>query len=216
MLDGSNWSGCGSSLRVGPLSAGAHALSVRTTMTGANSSDVTFGPVVTHHWTIVTLSNSTVTLSGLADGHHSLEVVASDDVGHVEAAPRTYGWIVDTVPPMTVASRLSPALTNATFGVATASCSGEASPWLCRFCWAVSVVGVGQLSESCVGNGSAMVVPVAVDGQVMLQISAVDGAGNHGTPVTVQWVQDTTPPHTTAVITSTTMFVQVRMKRGVG
>ena len=212
-LDHSTWSGCGATLRVGPLSAGAHELSVRTTLPGSNGSESLFGPRITHRWTIVTLSNSTVTLSGLTDGRHSLQVIASDDVGHVEAAPRTYSWTVDTVPPTTIASRLSPALTNETSGVVTASCSNEAYPLLCSFCWVLSVVGVGQLSEACVGNGSEIVVAVPIDGQIALQISAVDGAGNHGAPIVLNWVQDTTPPHTLAVITSTTMFVEVRSRQ---
>ena len=51
----------------------------------------------THSWDVVSLANSTVSLHNLEDGPHSLTVVATDVVGHVETHPRTYNWTVDTV-----------------------------------------------------------------------------------------------------------------------
>ena len=111
-LDESSWSQCGDTLRLGPLPFGVHVLRVRTLTSNdfstysayiqpAHSSDA----VVT--WESLSASDTSVILVDVADGLHSLRVTASDAVGHVEVAPQTYEWIVDTLPPQSNAQLLS-------------------------------------------------------------------------------------------------------------
>ena len=77
-----------------------------------------------------------------------------------------------------------------------------------RFCWDTIVDGA-ILQHGCVSNGTAIAVSVPFDGHVVASVSAVDAAGNPGNPVAVSWIVDTTPPDTSAVITSPTMYVPV-------
>ena len=215
-LDGSTWSGCDSGLQLGPLSSGSHTLTVRTVVS-IDGEDVlaAVGGSAQFQWTVVTSSASTISLSGLADGPHSLTVVAGDPVGHVEAAPKTYTWTVDTVPPLSSALLLSPALSNVTNGTVSVACSDEQFPFLCTFCWQLMISG-RQASQACssvngtsVNGTSTLALSVPGDGVVVAWITAVDGAGNKGNVVSVQWVVDTTPPVTTAAISSPTFYVNV-------
>ena len=137
-LDGSSWSGCDTTMRLGPLSGGAHRLRLRTVAAAVpgvvvNGSGQAASAAVEYNWNVTSLSGSTIALKGLSDGRHSLQVVARDAVGHVEAQPLTKDWVVDTVPPTTLAIRLSAPLTNASTGVVAAAGAGEMYPWLCRY-----------------------------------------------------------------------------------
>ncbi len=106
-LDGSSWAGCSSPLRVGPLASGVHALRVRT----VNSSGVGAGPEVTFQWSVVSSSDSTLSLSDLTDAAHELSVAALDAYNNRERVPRRFTWVVDGVPPTTVVQLLTPAVT---------------------------------------------------------------------------------------------------------
>ena len=218
-LDNGSWSGCGTALGVGPLGAGPHSLRVRSLSglncgrSGGGTVDCTAGDVVTYNWHVTALSNATIALHGLDDSNHTLTVVASDPVGHVEAAPRTYNWIVDTVPPVsTVALRypvVSTLPTNVTIAQVTATCGGEQFPQLCTFCWQVTVDN-STVSTNCstsTGTPWNATIVVPYDGVVDVAVTAVDVAGNRGGAAAVQWTVDTTPPITTAAVTSRTVFV---------
>ena len=193
------------SCQVGPLNPGYHTLAVRTVSVDGTMAS----PSLSSTWLIATQSNSTVDLSDLADGMHSLVVVASDSVGHTEQSPRQYQWIVDTTPPTTSALLTSPALTNVSHGVVAAACVGEQFPALCSFCWQLALAGA-VVSSGCGAAGvSSLVLSLPADGRAVAFVSAVDAAGNRGAAVNVTWLQDTTPPHTSANITSPTMYVPI-------
>jgi hypothetical protein len=134
-LDGSSWSACDSSLRLGPLSSGSHSLqvaSVAPKLSGAfaEGAAVVSNPVV-YNWTVAVLSESTIALKDVQDGRHSVMVVASDPIGHVELQPVTRYWVVDTAPPRTVAVRLSSLASNSSIGVVSAACENEELPSRC-------------------------------------------------------------------------------------
>ena len=205
-LDGSTWSGCANTLRLGPLSVGAHSLQLRTISAdgGSVSAVVTFG------WTIIAASDSQLAFSGLDDGGHSLLVAATDPLQHVETAPRTYAWIVDTVPPLTNAVLGSRYHTNASTSTVNVSCGGEAYPDLCQYCWSQTVGGVTIVADTCSAVGAAVVeVQHAGDGVTTVLIAAVDGAGNRSpTSVNVTWIVDTVPATVTAAaVVSATVWV---------
>ena len=202
--DPSDWSNSGPTVRVGPLSSGNHTVFVRMVADDGHGGWL-IGSGAAFTWTVVALSNSTISLSSLSDGAHSLKVTARDSVGHVEAAPRVYNWVVDTTPPDTVATLSSPALANRSVGVVNTACGSEALPSLCTVCWRLSVNGVAS-STGC-GPTGPLSLAVPVDGSVSVAVTAIDGAGNHGQSVSVGWQLDSTPPVTSAVITSPTMFV---------
>ena len=202
-LDAAPWSGCGTTLKVGPLAPGQHTVAVRAT-SGVHPSMLVSDSVV-FQWDVISASNSTIELSGLADGQHSLVVQASDVIGHVEAHPRTYTWTVDTIRPGTSVALLSPPLTSSPVGTLSVACTGEAYPSLCMFCW-WTVVGSTTLPQSCASN-TTISASTPGDGAVTAFVTAVDAAGNVGAAVSVSWRQDTTPPVTNATILSPRIYV---------
>ena len=198
-------SGCNATLQVGPLSPGTHTLSVRTVWQSGGSTIL--GTPGSFEWSIQLLSNSTISLSGLTNGHHSLYVVSTDPIGHTEAAPWTYNWVVDTIPPTSAAVLLSSNYTRDPTAVIQTACSGEEFPQLCTYCWSI-VIGVVVRGQSC-ANSTLLRLAAPADGDVVVLVTAVDAAGNHGNVVNVSLVLDTTPPATFAYIVSPTMYVAV-------
>ena len=180
-LDGSTYSGCSSTLQVGPLASGAHSLSVCTLRDANAFSSAVVSDPITFVWHIISLSNSTVALDYLTDGQHTLRVVATDSLGHVEASPRTVGWAVDTIPPSTLGSLLSSPYSNAPSATANVTCVGEEYSTLCTYCWRLRVNGSAALigPTTCTANRT-LVVPAPSDGLMELLVAAVDWAGNVG------------------------------------
>ena len=86
-LDGDSWSGCASMVTLGPLSTGSHVLRIRTT----DEAGSVFGAVVAYSWTSVSASDSALSFNALSEGHHSLVVVATDRLAHVEVTPPCTG-----------------------------------------------------------------------------------------------------------------------------
>jgi hypothetical protein len=179
---------------VGPLATGPHNVTVRS----VNASGA-FIPAaqLTHSWTVVSLSSSSLELTDLPDGAHALTVWAVTTLS-AERSPRTVRWVVDTVPPDVSAVLVTPTRTNTTTARISTSCFSEARTDLCQCCLVVSVnSGVG--SRSC-SSSSTAAVSMAVDGVYEARVSAVDAAGNEGAATTLTWTRDTTPPNTSAVV----------------
>jgi hypothetical protein len=89
-LDDSTWSGCGTSLTLGPLSSGLHTLRVRCVdETGAIGTVTNESAAIQYQWEVVTRLNSTISLRDLRNGPHNLTIIATDVMNHREAAPRT-------------------------------------------------------------------------------------------------------------------------------
>jgi hypothetical protein len=108
-------------------------------------------------------------LAGVPDGPHSFAVRARDRYGLMEAAPRAYGWTVDTVAPGTLALAILPSAVTPNASVSFSSEPG--ARFQCR--------GGGGAWAPCASPVSAL-----AGGQ--LSIRAVDAAGNaDATPATL-------------------------------
>jgi hypothetical protein len=207
-LDNSTWAPSDTSLRVGPLTSGAHTLSVRCADAGRTS----WSAAVQHTWAVSTASNSTLSLSGVTDGRHALTVWAVDPLGHEEREPRVYAWEVDTVPPLSRVALATSPLTMMPRVVVNATCGGELDASLCVFCWRYvgATPSVASTLDGCSANTSLSLssrpcVPADVracsDGDVSVAVTVVDGAGNvNATAVVVSWRVDTVAPNTTLAL----------------
>ncbi len=195
-LDGGAFAGCSSRLRVGPLATGPHNVTVRSVdVHGAFRG----GAELTHSWTIVSLSSSSLALMDLSDGPQSLAVWAVKGL-LMERTPRTVRWVVDTVAPRVSASLSTPAVFNGNTAVVTASCLSESFPGLCFYCVSVSLNG-GMASRSCTSNSTtAVVTSDDRDGVYEAVVSAVDAVGNEGPAQRLNWSRDTAPPNTSAAV----------------
>ncbi|MFO0593676.1 MAG: Ig-like domain-containing protein [Myxococcaceae bacterium] len=129
---------------------------------------------------------SPLTLSGLADGAHTLRVRAMDAVGNLDPTPASYTWTVDTTPPDTTLTSTPPNPSNsasATFAFSTADASAT---FQCSL--------DGAAFTAC---ASPRTVTSLADGSHTFAVRAVDAAGNADpTPASYTWTVDTTPPDT--------------------
>ncbi|MFO0694317.1 MAG: hypothetical protein U0230_12225 [Polyangiales bacterium] len=133
--------------------------------------------------------SSPLSLTGLADGSHTLEVSAVDAAGNVDPTPASYTWTVDTSPPDTAITSQPAdptASVDAVFafsapdGTATFECSLDGG--------AFTACATGQSYQGLAEGGHAFAV------------RAVDAAGNvDPTPATYAWTVDTTAPDTSIV-----------------
>ncbi|MEZ4366036.1 MAG: hypothetical protein R2939_07085 [Kofleriaceae bacterium] len=129
---------------------------------------------------------SPLVVGPLADGDHTLVVVATDAAGNVDPTPLTYTWTVDTVPPDAALVDGPPALT----GEATATIELAADEAGTTF----TCVLDGGAPAAC--SSPVEVGPLA-DGEHTLVVTATDAAGNvDPTPLTVTWTVDTHAPDT--------------------
>jgi hypothetical protein len=128
-----------------------------------------------------------ISLTGLADGAHTLLVQATDQAGNKGSA--SYAWTVDTTPPtvgFTATPKAFSASNAATFAV---SASDNITP--------ASSLGLSYTLDS---NGPVTLSPGAsisltglADGAHTLLVQATDQAGNSGS-ASFAWNVDTTPP----------------------
>ncbi|WP_418765001.1 adventurous gliding motility protein AgmC [Myxococcus xanthus] len=129
------------------------------------------------------------TLTGLADGEHTLAVRAVDAAGNEDPTPATRTWTVDATAPDTTIVSGPAAVTNATS--ATFDFSSNESPvtYQCSL--------DGAPFATCTDPQSYTALP---EGEHTLAVRAVDAAGNMDpTPATYAWTVDTTAPDTTIV-----------------
>lgn len=124
--------------------------------------------------------------TGLADGSHTLQVVATDRTANTDPTPASYTWTVDTDPPETSITTGPPSLSN----VATANFSFTSSEAGGTFECQLDGGGFSgcSLPQSYTGLS---------EGSHAFQAAATDGAGNtDSTPAGHSWTVDT-PPQTT-------------------
>ena len=130
-LDGSSWTWCEATVRLGPLTPAAHAASFRVVnASGSPYGDASSPYQLQYGWTVVSASNSTLTLT-VSDGTHSVKVQAVDSVSQ-EPSPQTYIWAVDTVPPNTLLRVVSPTYSNGSSLTLIANCTGTRD---CTMLW---------------------------------------------------------------------------------
>jgi hypothetical protein len=194
-LDGGSFAGCSSRLRVGPLSTGPHNVTVRSVdVNGAFRANAE----VTHAWTVVSSSSSSLELTDMRDGEQSLKVWAVKGSSE-EVAPRTVKWTVDTEAPGVSATLVTPVATNGSIAILNVSCVGEAFPSLCVHC-ASTTTGDGSANQRFCSSSNSLVASMAEDGVYEARVSAIDAAGNEGKVTLLTWTRDSTAPDTSAAV----------------
>ena len=120
---------------------------------------------------------SPLTLTGLADGAHTLTVRARDAAGNVDATPATAQWTVDATPPQTSIDA-APAPTTYSNSTSITFSGNEAG-----------VTFEGRLDGGAFAAVSSPVSLAALaDGAHVFEVRARDAAGNtDATPATVSW-----------------------------
>ena len=129
-----------------------------------------------------------ISLSGLADGSHTVTVIGRDAAGNWQATPTTATWTVDTTAP-------SPVLTGAPTGVVNAAAATitvggpDVSHYFCKLdstSWSAKTPVATPIALVNLGNGSHT-----------LSVTGCDAAGNcqsQAAPVTATWTVDTQAP----------------------
>jgi hypothetical protein len=133
-------------------------------------------------------------VSGAGDGAHTLAVRATDTAGNVEVSPAVRSWTVDTATPDVTVDAPPAARTNDTTPTFAFSSSDEAATFECRV--HVADAATPPAFTAC---DSPYEPTVTGEDDYVLDVRAVDAAGNASTPDTVEWTLDTTAPVTSAV-----------------
>ncbi|MFZ0323530.1 MAG: Ig-like domain-containing protein, partial [Actinomycetes bacterium] len=128
-----------------------------------------------------------LSLTGLADGDHTVVAVAHDAAGNTASASLT--WTVDTTAPLapTVSQPASPTNANPLLPALTitkANSDTDVDYFIC------SVDGASPVT--CDSPFSPTVPDPVVDGLHSLDVRAVDKVGNVGAAASVSWLLDTT------------------------
>ena len=131
-----------------------------------------------------TTSPTTVSLSGLADGSHTLTVRAVDAVGNVSTTT-FYSWTVDTsVPVVTLTSPANGAYTSSqtpTFAGVAGRVSGDASTITINIYAGSSATGTAVQTRSATRNADGTYSVAALtlaEGRYTAQAVQDDAAGN--------------------------------------
>ena len=127
-----------------------------------------------------------VELTGLADGEHTFRVRATDAVGNADASPATHAWTVDSAAPAITLTDQPDSLSNSSSARFAFTASEEATI-VCKLDDAVEFTAC---------QSPATFADLA-DGAHVLEIRAVDQAGNAGAAARYAWTIDTAAPATT-------------------
>ena len=121
---------------------------------------------------------------GLADGSHTFQVRAIDMLGHTDASPASFSWIIDTVNPVVTIGSGPPILTNQTTASFTFSSSKPDSTYECK----LDGASFTQCSSPSLYTGLD-------DGSHVFTVRAT--AVTTGPSTIYGWTVDTVPPETT-------------------
>jgi hypothetical protein len=130
------------------------------------------------------------TYSALVDGSHTFRVRATDTATNTDASPASYGWTVDTTPPVTsIGPTIPPANTSSTNAAFDLAANEAGSTFECRLDG---------------GSFAACTTPQSysglTDGSHVFDVRATDQAGNVDTsPATYTWAVDNVAPGTPAL-----------------
>jgi len=126
-------------------------------------------------------SSSTINLTGLTEGAHSIQIKATDSAGNVSAST-TYSWSTDYTAPSFSASGIPSGTTK--LNNASITLSGETGAT-----FAYSLNG-----GSWITTGTNIVLTALAEGAHSIQIRATDSAGNASTSTAYSWTTDYTAP----------------------
>jgi Big-like domain-containing protein len=118
----------------------------------------------------------------LADGAHTITILASDAAGNTATATTTT-FTIDTVPPSVTIVTQPAALSNDATPTVTFTTAGGATATACQ-------IDAGTFTACTSPNTFG---PLA-DGTHTITVRATDGAGNSGTATTASFTIDTVPP----------------------
>ncbi|MBI1920293.1 MAG: S8 family serine peptidase [Geobacter sp.] len=130
--------------------------------------------------------DTSIVLTGLAEGVHTVSVLGRDSAGNWQTAPTTASWSVDTVPPTSAISGTPANPTIATSATLTVG-GADVIAYMYR-------VDSGAYSTERAVDTPIILTGLA-DGVHIVSVIGRDSAGNWQiTPTTVSWSVDTTPP----------------------
>ncbi|MFN2613570.1 MAG: Ig-like domain-containing protein [Actinomycetota bacterium] len=139
---------------------------------------VTFVCVLDGAWLPCT---SPTTYTSLAEGTHTLEISAENDVGDSSVA--RYAWLIDTTAPVATFTDGPTSILHRTSASFSFTTNDPDASTRC---------GVdGATLEACV---SPLTLDGLVDGAHVLEVVATDPAGNASPPAEYRWTVDTSPP----------------------
>jgi probable HAF family extracellular repeat protein len=146
-------------------------------------------------------ATSPLTLSGLAQGAHTLLVRAIDEAGNRDIAAASHSWTVDATAPNTTLTAMPPALSassSATFSfTGTDNLTAAAS-----LVFQVSLDGGAWTAAISPKNYTGL-----ANGSHTLQVRALDQAGNiDATPASYTWTVNTTVPVDTTITAKPVLF----------
>ena len=122
--------------------------------------------------------------SGLAEGPHTFNVIATDSAGNSDPTPATHDWTVDTTPPETTISSTPADPTNQTTAQFVFDSNEAGSIFECSL--------DGGATSACVSPRSFTGL---AEGAHTFSVQATDLAGNtDATPASFDWTVDLTPP----------------------
>jgi uncharacterized repeat protein (TIGR01451 family) len=128
--------------------------------------------------------------SSLADGAHTFQVRAIDNLGAVDASPDSFTWTIDTAAPDTTinTSPPNPSTANVSFTFSGNDGSGTGvAGFECKLDSGTFASCTSQQAYNSLADGSHT-----------FEVRAIDGAGNvDATPASYMWTVDATPPDTT-------------------
>ncbi len=129
---------------------------------------------------------SPLTLSGLAQGDHLVDVRAIDLAGKTDATPASRSWTVDTVDP-TITDLTGPSgvVVDPSFTAVLTYQADEPATFECRL--------VPAAFAPC---GSSTSYPDQPDGDYRFEVRAIDRAGNRSAIAIREWTVVTDPPET--------------------
>jgi len=129
--------------------------------------------------------------SSLSDGSHTFSVISTDSIGNVETSPKSYSWVIDTVPPVTSISSFPAFYTQLTGATFAFSANEANSTFQC---------GLDGVVAAC---SSPKVYTNLPDGNHTFTVQATDPAGNTAAtpPATpsYSWIVDKNNKPTTTV-----------------
>jgi hypothetical protein len=132
-----------------------------------------------------------LSLTGLKDGAHSLQVVGKDASGIYQSSPTSISWAVDTVAPTTTIISQPAAISNTATGNIAFTGSKPGSTFQCKLDAGAATICSSPYGFVGLGSGAHKVT-----------ITASDPAGNIQSTATVaSWTVDVVPPVAAMVIT---------------
>ena len=123
--------------------------------------------------------------SGLGEGSHTFQVVATDGLGNADGSPASHTWVIDLTAPDTTIVNAPPSLTNSTDAAFTYTSTESGSTFACKLD-AGDYVSCPAAGTSYSGLG---------EGSHTFSVKASDAVGNtDASAASYTWSIDVTPP----------------------